>query len=221
MKTQKSIYDARFLKEFTLAVLQTVETQKFNIPPTKEIIDADLVPELSEELLREYALNKEFLGKIRELDKSIEIIKESELKPITKFIPKKLKRFAKHVPQRVSTTDTTSGYQKIQPLLRDPSVSRIQCFAPNKPLAIIRAGQKQITRILLSFNQIKDIFQEISDNAHIPLVEGPFKIVLKDLTINGINSQVTNAKFIIQKQTAYSLLEEKRKTGSSHMMMRR
>lgn len=215
MKTQKSIYDARFLKKFTLAVIQTVGTEKFNIPPTKEIIDADLVPELSEELLREYALNKEFLKKIRELDKSIEIVEEPkpepEPKPSIHVKHRPSPRPAMHTPTFPMGTDTTSGYKKIQPLLKDPSVSRIQCVSPNKPLIIIRAGQKQITKIALSPIQIKEIFEEIAEQAHIPLIEGPFKVALKDLTINGINSQVTNARFIIQKQTAYSLLEKHRR----------
>lgn len=218
MKTQKNIYDARFLKKFTLAIIQTVESQKFNIPPTKEIINADLIPELSEELLREYELNNKFLQKIEELNNDIDNTEEIEKieYPIQKTIisPLYKKQQKTLIQPQLQTqtpgTDTTPGYQKIQPLLRDPSVSRIQCSGPNKPLMIIRTGQKQITRIILSPTQIKDIFQEIAEQAHIPLIEGPFKVALKELTINGIHSKMTNPQFIIQKQTAYSLLEKRR-----------
>ena len=205
MKEQTVQQSSSFLKKFTLAILLTVQEQNFNIKPErKEIVDADLIPELTNELLREHELNKKLIEKLRG-DK--EAMRRTHHPAPTKRQP--------HTPSQATQSiqppreeGETHGFEKIQPLLSDYSVSRIQCIAPNKPLLIVRTGQKQITKIILSPEEIKDIFKGIADLAHIPLIEGPFKASLKEYTINGINTRVANSRFIIQKQTAYSLLEK-------------
>jgi len=207
MKEQTVQQSSSFLKKFTLAILQTVQEEKFDIKPkTKEIVDADLIPELTNELLREYELNKKLMEKLH----NIKSIKMTHHKPSAKK-KKNTPRQATQSLQPIREEGETHGLEKIQPLLSDYSVSRIQCIAPNKPLVIVRTGQKQITRIILSPEEIKDVFKGIADLAHIPLIEGPFKASLKEYTINGINTRVANSRFIIQKQTAYSLLEREKR----------
>lgn len=216
MKEQSAQQSSDFLKKFTLAVLQVVEKRDFNIvPKTKEIIDADLVPELSHELLREFELNKRLMQKLKEVE-SISSTQTQTTQPSRQKGTPKQKPQAPRVPQPPQPSQPqeegeTHGFEKILPMLSDYSVSRIQCIAPNKPLIIVRTGQRYITKIALTAQEITDVFKGVSDQAHIPLIEGPFKVSLKEYTVNGINTRVANARFIIQKQTAYSLLEEKKK----------
>jgi len=213
-KIISKIYDKRFLKSFTLAIIKVIETKSFHITGPKEIVDADLIPKLSNELMRKYALNEILREQLHDIDT------EEPVKPVhtTHLI------HPKHVPNRtlprpakpkipditIDPNDTRTGFQKIQPLLDDFSISRIQCIAPKKPLMIIRSGQREITKIALTKENIKDIFLTITDLAHIPLIEGPVKISLKSYKIEGINSNIMDSKFIIQKNTAYSLLEQQR-----------
>jgi hypothetical protein len=225
------IYDKRFLKSYTLAIIKVIEEKKFNIPPTKEIVDADLIPKLTEELMKKYILNETLRKKLHE---SNELNQESsstensnvQIRPVLKPLPvvhssvpvlpivKSLPPINKERPKiqdiSINPLDKRTGFEKIKPLLDDFSVSRIQCLCANKPLIIIRSGQQQTTKIALTKENIHDVFLTIAELAHIPLIEGPIKISLGNYKIDGINSNIMDSKFIIQKNTAYSLLEGQR-----------
>ena len=103
--------------------------------------------------------------------------------------------------------DLSEDYGRITPLLNDPVVSLIECQGVGKPLMIIRAGQRQITRITLNPVEIEGILQKASDVAHIPLLEGVFRAIVDNFSINAIISEMVGSKFVIRKQTPYSLLE--------------
>lgn len=98
-------------------------------------------------------------------------------------------------------------YGKLIPLLEDPSVSSIECAGKNKELTIIRVGQRQRTRIVLSADEIKEILNEVADEAHIPLVEGVFRASVKGFSISAVVSETIGSRFVIKKVTAYGLLE--------------
>lgn len=133
--------------------------------------------------------------------------------------------FIQQVPSRVQAPQITppvqpiipqgahiglsQDYGKITPLLNDPSVSTIECHGKEKPIMIIRTGQKQITRIVLSEQDIKNILEKISDTVRIPLLEGVFRAAVDNFLINAIISQMIGSRFIIKKQTAYAMLEKK------------
>jgi hypothetical protein len=101
----------------------------------------------------------------------------------------------------------SADYGKITPLLNDPSVSSIECQGPGKPIMIIRAGQRQVTRIVLSAADIKGILQKVSDAIHIPLLEGVFRAAADNFSINAVISEMIGSRFVIKKQTPYALLE--------------
>ena len=103
----------------------------------------------------------------------------------------------------------SADYGKITPLLNDPSVSSIECQGQRRPVMIIRAGQRQVTRIVLSAEEIKEILQKVSDTIHIPLLEGVFRAVADNFSINAVISEIIGSRFIIKKQTPYSLLEQR------------
>jgi len=101
----------------------------------------------------------------------------------------------------------SADYGKITPLLNDPSVSSIECQGQGRPVMIIRAGQRQPTKIILSADDIKSILQKVSDTIHIPLLEGVFRAAADNFAINAVISQMIGSRFIIKKNTPYALLE--------------
>ena len=94
-------------------------------------------------------------------------------------------------------------YNKINLLLNDPSVSMIECHGAGKPVMVIRGGQRQITRIILTKEDIKNILDRVSDLAHIPLLEGVFRAAVDNFAINATISDIIGSKFIIRKQPNY------------------
>ena len=101
----------------------------------------------------------------------------------------------------------SQDYGKITPLLNDPSVSTIECQGAGKPITVIRAGQRQITRIVLNEEEIRGVLEKVADAAHIPLIEGVFRATVDGLGVNAVISEILGTKFLIKKATAYGLLE--------------
>ncbi len=99
------------------------------------------------------------------------------------------------------------SYGKILPLLNDPSVSSIECLGQGKPVMIIRVGQVQRTKISLNELEIKGILEGVADSAHVPLLEGVFRVVVDGLNVNAVVSGMIGSRFVIKKATAYGLLE--------------
>jgi hypothetical protein len=245
MAEQNQKTSSIFLKQFTFALIKAFEKKRSGFDETKIIVDADLIPELSEELMREYLRNKNLLEKLERLDES-DFLTESFMKE--PLIEQKRKvvggimsanklggrnlsfnnsgqkskvQSQSNIGIPLQSHDGENGYEKIRALLEDFSVSRIQCLSPFKPLIIIRSGQKQLTKFGLSQNEIYDVFLYFAEMAHLPLIEGPIKILLNNMEINGINSKLTESKFIIQKKTAYALLEKQGSSSNNGIPMRR
>ena len=111
------------------------------------------------------------------------------------------------VPKGVPS-EPSQDYGRIQPLLNDPSISTIECQGADKPVMIIRAGQRQPTKIVLTADDIKSILKKASDAAHVPLLEGVFRVAVDNFSINAVISGIVGSRFVIKKATAYNLLEK-------------
>lgn len=109
-----------------------------------------------------------------------------------------------------TTTDfleQPQDYGKLQPLLLDQTVSSIECPGADKPLTIVRAGQVQGTKIALTQEEISYLLKRISEKSRIPLVDGVFRAAVDNFVISAVVSGVIGSRFVIKKQTPYSLLE--------------
>lgn len=112
-----------------------------------------------------------------------------------------------YIPQVVKDMPITSThYGKIDILLKDSSISAIECPGPNKELFVFRGGTKQITRITLSKEEIKQLLEIISKKARIPLISGIFRVAIDNFIIHAIVSKIINLKFIIRKDIHYPSL---------------
>lgn len=111
------------------------------------------------------------------------------------------------IVQSKPDVNANNKYGKIAPLLDDASVSTIECLGEGKELMIIRAGQKQRTRISLNSVEINDILEVVADAAHIPLIEGVFRANVEGFSMNAVVSEMVGSRFVVKKATAYGLLE--------------
>ena len=113
---------------------------------------------------------------------------------------------AMHPPQTFQT-EIKEDYGKITALLKDPSISSIECSGPDKNITIIRAGMKQLTKITLNPVEIKQFLEKVASIAKVPLIEGVFRAAIENFVINAVVSEIIGSRFTIKKQTPYALLE--------------
>lgn len=213
------ISNNNFVRKFTIAILGTIQKSKLKIEDA-EIISSDLVVKLSNDLMKAISIKQEGIMKLISVHEEIgslnkgEINKEglkiiekvntdiilSQIPPKTSYISK-MESTPVIGGRRIGMRKNIRRYGKIQTLLMDPLISMVQCLGPNQEIIIMKRGTKQITTISLSIGEIKDIFEQFSQESHIPLIEGPFSARVNDLNISGINSSMVGSSFVIKRVT--------------------
>jgi hypothetical protein len=183
-----------FIRKFTLAMIKSIEAKKFS-HEERHVIHADLVPKVSKKVAQASLREKVIVGKKGNFVKPRGVVP-----PVPHGVPHGVS------PPNVST-GLSQDYGKVSPLLDDSSVSTIECSGQGRPLMIIRAGQKELTKVVLSAEDIKEILDKVSEAAHIPLLDGVFRAAVDNFSINAVISDVIGSRFVIKKQNAYSLLE--------------
>jgi hypothetical protein len=224
------------IREMTLAVIKYIKSTNL-CKEEKICIHADLVPKVSERVMqasmRERVTEPVMLPSIveepkfeykiprRDMSKLVEPIREryrppAYTPPLT--IPQSPVEFSEQssiapsisqpsAPEMPVQMEVVGDYGKINDFLRDPTVSSIECPGPGKPLAIVRAGQRQMTRIFLSPEEIDVVLKNVSESSHIPLLEGVFRAAAENFTINAVVSEMIGSRFVIKKNTPYALLD--------------
>ena len=102
---------------------------------------------------------------------------------------------------------TDFNLEKIDSLINDPLVQQIECQGKGKNILVKRRGNTNITRIVLSEEDINKIIGKFSSEAKIPVVGGILKAAVGDMVISAVISENIGPKFIINKITPYSILD--------------
>lgn len=89
--------------------------------------------------------------------------------------------------------------EKIEILLKDPSINLIECMGPGKNLLVKRYGQINVTKIKLDQEEINRLINNFSEHSRIPILNGILKAAVGDLIISGLLSNLNNSRFIIEK----------------------
>ncbi len=90
---------------------------------------------------------------------------------------------------------------KLNPLIKDPAVSLIECRGPGENI-IVKVGMGiKPTSIVLNKEEISQALKAFSDAARIPVQKGVFKVAVGRLIFSAISSEITGSKFIISKMT--------------------
>src|SRR5689334_6508412 len=139
---------APFVVQLTSAVIMAMRNKQF--PKTaQESIHADMIPQFSDHVV--FASMKQKTIPPRPL--------VVEVKPITlQRVPVQPNLAPK--PPRMSmpsVSNPDNAWLKIEPFLRDPTVTHIECPGQNRPLMISRMGMRQGTKIILTDAEIKKI----------------------------------------------------------------
>jgi hypothetical protein len=96
---------------------------------------------------------------------------------------------------------------KLNFLLRDPQVTLIECPGSGRLVFVRKLGQTQSTTISLGEQEIKDIISRFSEKARIPLIGKVFTAIVGSLKIFAVISDFAGSRFIISRQTPYSILD--------------
>ena len=94
---------------------------------------------------------------------------------------------------------TEDGINKIKPLIKDPSITKIECIGPEKYLIINKGFEINSIKITLDKNEINSILDYFSNETKIPRTGGVFKAILGNLIITAIDSEFGGPRFIITK----------------------
>lgn len=224
-----------FLKLFTQ---ELVFNSKPKIEGGKEIKEAEKqkIEEVETGVIKEEkkAVEIKELAKPIELKKTETIVKEKPilsilkierprpvgpLKPITLPL-ESLKKYSPALSSAIepskftipiSTLPKIEGeinLSKLNTFLLDKEVTEVECPGPDKFILVRKAGQVNLTKIILSQEEINEIIKSFSEKARIPVISGVFKTSVGNLTITAIISEFVGSRFIIYKSNPYAILEQ-------------
>lgn len=131
-------------------------------------------------------------------------VKVSLISPKTPLIQSKALTSIKPEPQK-----RPEGFAlgKLELLLKDISIQSIECPGSGRNVLIKKHNKINVTKIILSQAEIKEIINGFSEKARIPIVGGILKAAVGDLVISAVISEFVGSRFIINRITPYSLIE--------------
>lgn len=88
---------------------------------------------------------------------------------------------------------------KIEVLLKDPLIQSIESPGPGKNILVKKYDKINVTKIILSQEEINEIIANFSSKAKIPLLGGILKAVVGNLVISAITSEFVGSRFIINR----------------------
>jgi len=197
-KTSKE-FRTFFLMEFTKELIKNSETAEIIAikERLKQKIKENIEKKENQERLQRIVEEKTLIPKLKSIS-----IREK----IRQRIPKRLK-IPEQIPPTIQSikpipTREQIDLGKINLLIKDPTVNTIECIGPEKNLLVKRrGGEKRITAIKLTEEEIREIIKKFSRAAKIPIEKGSFKAAVGKLIISAIISDTPGSKFLITKMS--------------------
>lgn len=90
---------------------------------------------------------------------------------------------------------------KLNPVIKDPAVRVIEVNPDEKVLVTGTMGTKA-TGIILNKEDINRVINEFSKTSKIPVEEGVYRVVVGNLILSAVISEVVGSKFILRKMAA-------------------
>ncbi len=186
-----------FLKKFTEAMIR----EKVKESQTKHNIE---VGKIKQKFVPEQVF-KDFIRSPYE----IKIMQKPTTRPIQPLRQMQIKQIKPILANPIATkpVTNTSGMEKISSLINDRTIQLIECPGPGKNLLIKRYNQVNLTKIILSQEDITQIINDFADKARIPIINGILKAGVGNLIISAIISNFVGSRFIINKVTPYTLIQ--------------
>lgn len=190
-------YRTLFLKEFVKELIRNSYKKREALPyhPTVQIQEVQQI--MPQKSMRIASIPVEiFPQKIRIIPqltaKPAQAQETSPIRPVPQPLPKGF------------------SLPKIDYLIKDNSITSIECSGPNKPLLVKSFGRIYPVKEALSEEEIRKIVEMFSDYSRIPILEGIFKAAVGNMVVTSVLSDFVGSRFIINKYTPYSLIENAR-----------
>jgi|TARA_B100001971_G_scaffold213568_1_gene247313 CRISPR/Cas system-associated protein Cas7 (RAMP superfamily) len=131
-------------------------------------------------------MNKPLRPQIKKMSLSPIIVPKSKLPPRLQYL-------------KPTPTNFEIDLGKLNPLIKDPLVKKIECIGVNKNIIVSGMIGRKKTDIILNREEVEQIIKIFSETAKIPIHEGVFKVVLGKLILSAVISNIIGSKFIIKK----------------------
>lgn len=195
------IVNSQFIKLFTESIIKTVAIRKYKIN-LNEIINPDLIPSISDSVMRNSMGQRRIIPDLLSIPRPLPSLSSIPLPP-----PILRANHSFQMPKNYQLP-VAGEYGKLNQFLKEKSITIIECSGPNKELTIVRDGDKQLTKITLSQEEIKNFLDLVAKKANLPITEGVFKSQVDDFEINAVISDVIGTRFIIRKDTPYNIIKK-------------
>ena len=113
----------------------------------------------------------------------------------------------KNIGASTEGVNNFNSLKKIDGLIKDKNIQMIECPGPGKNVLVKTRNKINLTKIILSEDDIKGIANYFSEEARIPMMSGILKAAVGDLIISAVISQYIGSRFIIIKRSPYSIIE--------------
>jgi hypothetical protein len=87
---------------------------------------------------------------------------------------------------------------KLNPLLKDSAVKIIE-GSPDERVKVMGTMGTRVTDIFLSKEEVEEVINKFSEVSKIPTIEGVYRVVVGNLILSAIISDVVNPRFVIKK----------------------
>ena len=206
MILEKASIESRkyFLIEFTRKLIRASSKEDFF--ELKTVVEKDL--EEKHEKIEKPLTNEAFTKKIEEKVGAFPRLKKIEERASLQ-VPKRLPRRRLIIPEhrlpptfqylKPNFARIEIDLEKLNSLLKDSMVREIQCDGPNKSVMVKGAMGIKKSTITLTKEDIETILDTFAKAAKIPIHGGVTKLVIGNLVLSAITSEVIESKFIIKK----------------------
>jgi hypothetical protein len=182
------------------AIMKVVENPAFHVSR----YDVDELPYEKKITPRKKLFRKPMIQRIRipkgDLPRNfLEKIKKKRGRVPIREMPKTELNALQNIRPQSQLRPSSFNLGKIELLLKDNFVQSIECLGPGQNILIKRQNQITPTRLILNSEEIKNIINNFSQNAKIPIVGGVLKAAVGNLIISAVISEFVNSRFIINK----------------------
>jgi hypothetical protein len=205
-----------FSDEFKEIFLLAFTKELIRHSKNKDIANLQRIIELEESKRKEKIPSAFQIEKVPLPKKLKQEISMSEKVPVKIPAVKKLKQVTRHITHSsliipepklpshleylrpVATLGVEIDLSKINPLIKDPAVRAIEGNPDEKVIVNGAMGTKP-TNIILNKEDINRIINKFSEVSKIPVNEGIYRVVVGNLNLSAVISEIVGSRFVIKK----------------------
>lgn len=115
-------------------------------------------------------------------------------------LPPTFKNIRPTVPIFPISLVSSPDFGRISDLIRDNTISIVQCDGPGTEVKVNRGGKIEKTDIILDEQEIKTVIRKFADRTGSEITQPIFKATFSNLEITAISSDFSGNRFVISKK---------------------